>query len=1717
MRYRIFLIAFFASFSCYAFNVTFRVDMSHVTGFTTPEVNGTFNNWCGSCAPMSDLNNDQIWELTIPLNAGTYEYKFSYDNFASQEQLIVGSSCTITSFGYTNRSLNVTSDIILPVVCYGFCLPCSQIYSDVTFSVDVNYLPIFADSSYTNPLYIFGSFNNWCTNCTPLTDANNDGIWEVTLSLLPGNYEYKFTHNDLAGSEGLIGGDFCTTTSTSYNNRLLTVTTDTVLPTVCFNSCHACSEITHDVTFQLDMNYAPISFTTPAVIGGFNNSCGNCLPLSDPNGDNIWEATATILDGDYQYKFTTDNNTAYEELDINDLCVVYPQGYTNRFLQLSSDTVLPLVCWGHCQSCDDLVKSVTFQLDMSQVSGFLTPEVNGTFNNWCGSCGAMTDANQDGVWEFTKQMLPGHHEFKYTYDNQSVWENLPSDGLCVISNVNYSNRYIELVNDTVLPPTCWSTCSACVTPVPAAIQITSISPAEIDVSESFNVSFALYNTVFSAGNQFRLEMSGLDGTFNNPFILATLNSTFGGTFQDIILPLNVPANCYNLRIVSTNPVVSSSGNDAIKINSLTAEPGNYALRFDGLNDYANLGPVIPAGDFSVSFWVKPNSQGNQVGDIGGIADLQNDLYVYGNPNVVDNFILSHLLQFDLLLDQWNHITITMDAANSFRKVYIFGQLVDQNTWTYAPTQNHLMLLGSTSCSFCGGAFNGLIDEVKIWDRVLTPQEVLGQVQTTLVGNEANLVAYYTFNEGCSVEVLDATASQHDGVLINGTSRVISDVPVWASNIEPNEGGNINVVNVTVRDFFQSPVTTATLIREGFPSIVTTSIYPATDQLSVLVAWNLTGVALGQYDIQLSLADGTTKFYPQSFTVIEGIAPDVWVDIVGRNVWRNGRPFNFLVTYGNDGNVDAKGVPIWLIIKGDTLININTNFEIVPPAGSYAQSLIDSVPTFFASDGLFGEEGQFLVFPLYIPVISPGEIGTLSFSITNISSNDLEFLAYSTTPHYQSPINENVSSCVTGMLDQLAEEVLDVAQTSLPGIGCLAGAYETGTQIEQYLNNQASIGSTLWSIAGAVSGCADLVPAFAAYKLTKIVVKEAINAVNIGITTYNCLDALKPKKPVTKPTSKVNSFDPNEKVGPLTYQNLSHDFNYGIYFENVDSATAAAQQVLVIDSLDLNSFDLSTFRFGGIGFGNQYSVNTAIDRSHLNLLMDLRPEKDLIVSVTGELNLQTGVAIWQFNSLDPSTMQLTLDPFLGFLDPNDSTGRGQGFVQYNIDPLNTLQTGDSIQNSATIIFDYNNPIVTNTWTNTIDLVAPVSQIVNLPDAIFQPGFDVNWTGFDPQISGVEHYQIYYKENNGEFQLWLDNYHGTTAHFTGLNNSWYSFYTIAVDSAGNVESAPIMADDSTFVSFVYYEPILAIESSVPACSGSLSGSIHVSIEGGNQPFEISLNNSIGSGIYDGLASGNYHLVIKNALQMIDLDTTIALFSALPISYSASTSGARCAGEQNGSVTVLVSGGVGGYVIDWFGQNPDSLFAGSHSFSITDTNGCSVQGMIDIQEPLPLSSTLDIVNVTAESICDGAIVVTSYGGTAGYSILWNDVQNSTTFSLSQLCEGSYSAIVTDANGCKDSTISLIGVTSIESTRIMDNVRVLPNPSSGLVTLEVSLVRFGKADLIIYNASGAIVWSKKNVRCEQGENQWKIDLSEQSAGSYMLEFKNEEFSFKRSIFIAR
>ena len=108
--------------------VTFKVDMNYYTAasFTAPEVNGTFNGWCGSCNVLADGDGDGIWEGTYEVLGDSIEYKFSYDNWTGQESLPAGSACTKTTGEFTNRFLMLDgTDLELDVVCWEQCIECA--------------------------------------------------------------------------------------------------------------------------------------------------------------------------------------------------------------------------------------------------------------------------------------------------------------------------------------------------------------------------------------------------------------------------------------------------------------------------------------------------------------------------------------------------------------------------------------------------------------------------------------------------------------------------------------------------------------------------------------------------------------------------------------------------------------------------------------------------------------------------------------------------------------------------------------------------------------------------------------------------------------------------------------------------------------------------------------------------------------------------------------------------------------------------------------------------------------------------------------------------------------------------------------------------------------------------------------------------------------------------------------------------------------------------------------------------------------------------------------------------------------------------------------------------------------------------------------------------------------------------------------------------------
>jgi hypothetical protein len=121
----------------------------------------------------------------------------------------------------------------------------------------------------------------------------------------------------------------------------------------------------------------------------------------------------------------------------------------------------------------------------------------------------------------------------------------------------------------------------------------------------------------------------------------------------------------------------------------------------------------------------------------------------------------------------------------------------------------------------------------------------------------------------------------------------------------------------------------------------------------------------------------------------------------------------------------------------------------------------------------------------------------------------------------------------------------------------------------------------------------------------------------------------------------------------------------------------------------------------------------------------------------------------------------------------------------------------------------------------------------------------------------------------------------------------------------------------------------------------------------------------------------------------------------------------------MSVTVSSGVGPYQFTW-SHNPSlnastisGLSPGSYSVTVTDANGCQAVASGTVGFQAPPVATAAVINAVCEPNT-GSIEVSVSGGRPPYSIVWNTTALS-GFNPAPVFAGSYSATITDANGCE------------------------------------------------------------------------------------------------------
>jgi hypothetical protein len=240
----------------------------------------------------------------------------------------------------------------------------------VNFQVDMN--------NYTanfDQVYLSGSFNNWAGNANPLSDDDFDGIWEGSLAVPNGSYEYKVTLDDWAAQEQFIGTEECTKRDPSgqFVNRLLLVSADVDLPKFCFNSCYACGEEAK-ITFKLGMgSVAPNPEGVWLAGGGNFDVPGGKYKMSDANNDGIYELVVPRKKG-FQSFYTFANGPCPDyscKENLTGLPCGDPNNFNDRFLPEVLNDLTVATCFGACFTNAECVSAAQNLLEDPQVFNIL--------------------------------------------------------------------------------------------------------------------------------------------------------------------------------------------------------------------------------------------------------------------------------------------------------------------------------------------------------------------------------------------------------------------------------------------------------------------------------------------------------------------------------------------------------------------------------------------------------------------------------------------------------------------------------------------------------------------------------------------------------------------------------------------------------------------------------------------------------------------------------------------------------------------------------------------------------------------------------------------------------------------------------------------------------------------------------------------------------------------------------------------------------------------------------------------------------------------------------------------------------------------------------------------------------------------------------------------------------------------------------------------------
>ncbi|WP_294236742.1 T9SS type A sorting domain-containing protein, partial [uncultured Chryseobacterium sp.] len=242
---------------------------------------------------------------------------------------------------------------------------------------------------------------------------------------------------------------------------------------------------------------------------------------------------------------------------------------------------------------------------------------------------------------------------------------------------------------------------------------------------------------------------------------------------------------------------------------------------------------------------------------------------------------------------------------------------------------------------------------------------------------------------------------------------------------------------------------------------------------------------------------------------------------------------------------------------------------------------------------------------------------------------------------------------------------------------------------------------------------------------------------------------------------------------------------------------------------------------------------------------------------------------------------------------------------------------------------------------------------------------------------------------------------------------------------------------------------------ACNGASNGSINLTPSGGTAPYTFNWGGGITTEDRTGLAAGTYTVVITDANGCTATVNATITQPASAVSGTTVVTNVACNGASNGAINLTPAGGTAPYTFNWGGgittEDRTGLAAGTYTVTITDANGCTGTVNATVTQPASaVSGTTVVTNVACNGASNGAINLTPAGGTAPYTFNWGG--GVTTEDRTGLAAGTYTVVITDANGCTATVNATVTQPTTLSAAVTQTNVLCNGGSTGTATVTVT-----------------------------------------------------------------